>query len=93
MPKSLIDRGPVRRDEDVPGFTSRCTMRSLRAAASAEPTCAPMLAVSDGVSVPCSLSSTDRGVDSMSCMTMQGRPSYSTTSKTVDVRADDAGPR
>ena len=83
MPKSLIIAEPSSVTRMLPGFTSRCTIRSLWAAASAEPTSAPIRAVSRGLRVPRSRRSADSGVDSTSCITMHGCPSCSTTSNTV----------
>ena len=72
IPKSLIIAEPSSVMRMLPGFTSRCTIRSLWAAARAEPTCAPIRAASRGERVPCSRSRTDSGVDSINCITMQG---------------------
>ena len=83
MPKSLISAEPSPAMRMFPGFTSRWTILSACAAASADATSAPMCAASVGVNGPCSRRSSESGVDSMSCITMQGCPSCSTTSKTV----------
>ena len=72
MPKSLIIADPSSVMRMFPGLTSLCTIRILCAAASADPTSAPIRAVSAGVSVPCSRSRSESGVDSISCITMQG---------------------
>ncbi len=82
MPKSLIRAVPFSAIRTLPGLTSRWTIPSRWAAASAEATWAPIRATSSNGSTCFSFNTTESGFDGRNCMIRQGCPACSTTSNT-----------
>ncbi len=80
MPKSARTARPVASISTFPGLTSRCMMPSACAAFKAVSTCSPTAAACCAGSGPFSCTTSRNDRDGTSSMTIQGRPSSSTTS-------------
>lgn len=83
MPKSVRTTRPSSAISTFDGFTSRCRMPSRWAERSTSRTASPTSAARRGDSRPSSRTASARDLPSTSSMTIQGRSSSSTTSKTV----------
>ncbi len=83
IPKSVSTTRPPASSSTFAGFTSRCSTPTACAARSARSTRPPMRAASLACSAPSCRSTASRDSPRTSSITIQGRPSCSTTSCTV----------
>ncbi len=83
MPKSVSTVRPSSPISTLDGFTSRCSTPWLCAAPSTPSRSRPIAAARSGVSAPSSRTTSASERPSTSSITIHGRPSSSTTSKTV----------